>query len=99
MAILTIRTYPDPILRTVCQSVKGIDEKTLGLLGNMAETMYAANGIGLAAPQVGESLRLVVIDSLSTRRSPKEKETQGAKKAVSVSLSCVWKWTAARKSE
>ena len=62
MAILTIRTYPDPILRTVCRSVKGIDEKTLGLLGNMAETMYAANGIGLAAPQVGESLRLVVID-------------------------------------
>ncbi|MFI5358881.1 MAG: peptide deformylase [Halanaerobiales bacterium] len=62
MAILNIRKIGDPVLRTKAKEVKEITEKTLELLDNMAETMYAAPGVGLAAPQVGILQRIVVID-------------------------------------
>lgn len=62
MAILNIRKIGDPVLRTKANEVKEITEKTLELLDNMAETMYAAPGVGLAAPQVGILQRIVVID-------------------------------------
>lgn len=62
MAILPIVTYPDPRLTKVCRLVEGVDRPLVELAENMAETMYAAPGIGLAAPQVGSDLSLVVLD-------------------------------------
>ncbi len=62
MATREIRLSTDEVLRKVCKPVKEINEKTLILLDDMAETMYAANGVGLAAPQVGILKRIVTID-------------------------------------
>jgi len=60
--ILTISTYGSPILRKKAEPVEEITPELLELSNNMLETMYKANGVGLAAPQVGKSIRLVVID-------------------------------------
>ena len=62
MAILAIRHYPDPVLKQVAQPVEVFDGVLKQLAADMAETMYAAPGVGLAAPQVGISRRLAVID-------------------------------------
>lgn len=62
MAILRIRHYPEPVLKEVAKPVTTFDEALETLARDMAETMYAAPGVGLAAPQVGVSQRLVVID-------------------------------------
>jgi peptide deformylase len=62
MALLEILEAPDPRLWTVCQPVERIDADLLRLLDDMLETMYAAPGIGLAAPQVGHIKRACVID-------------------------------------
>ncbi len=62
MAKLRILTAGDPVLRKVCEPVERIDKKLHRLLKDMAETMYAADGVGLAAPQVGVLKRVVVID-------------------------------------
>lgn len=62
--ILPIVAYGDPVLRTECEEIeegKDISE----LVANMFETMYEASGVGLAAPQIGQSLRLFVIDAAS----------------------------------
>lgn len=63
MALLSIRTIPDPILRLKAEPVDGVDDDLRELLSNMAETMYANDGIGLAAPQVGRSVRAIVVDA------------------------------------
>lgn len=62
MALLKIRHYPDPVLKKVAAPVTEFDESLRQLANDMAETMYAAPGVGLAAPQVGISKRLTVID-------------------------------------
>lgn len=62
MAIREIRRYDDPALYKVCRPVEKFDERLGELLDDMAETMYQANGVGLAAPQVGILRRVVVID-------------------------------------
>ena len=62
MALLKIRHYPDPVLKKVATPVTEFDETLRQLANDMAETMYAAPGVGLAAPQVGISKRLTVID-------------------------------------
>ena len=62
MAKLKILTAGDPVLRQTAAEVTKIDKKLLKLLKDMAETMYAADGVGLAAPQIGVSKRIVVID-------------------------------------
>ncbi len=62
MVTREIRLSTDDILRKVCKPVKEINQNTLTLLDDMAETMYAANGVGLAAPQVGILKRIVTID-------------------------------------
>ena len=59
---ITICTYPDPILRTRAKPVQDIDEEVQHLIDRMAEIMYAAPGIGLAANQVGELKRIIVYD-------------------------------------
>ena len=62
MSKLKILVAGDPVLRQKAQEVERMDKKTLRLLDDMAETMYAANGVGLAAPQIGVLKRIVVID-------------------------------------
>jgi peptide deformylase len=60
--ILPILQYPDPRLARKAVPVDGISPRIRELAADMAETMYAGDGIGLAAPQIGEALRLVVLD-------------------------------------
>jgi peptide deformylase len=62
MALLPILTYPDPRLHTVAKPVAAVDARIRALITDMLETMYEANGIGLAATQVDVHERLVVID-------------------------------------
>jgi peptide deformylase len=60
--ILPILTYPDPILKQKALTVDLVDEEIMQLAEDMAETMYAAPGVGLAAPQVGVLKRVICID-------------------------------------
>lgn len=69
MAILQIRIYPDPVLRERCTPVTSFDAALIRLAADLVETMHAAPGIGLAAPQVGATVRLVVLD-LSVGEDP-----------------------------
>jgi peptide deformylase len=62
MAVYQIVKKGDPILREKAKEVKEINDSILRLLDNMKETMYAANGVGLAAPQIGVSKRVIVVD-------------------------------------
>ena len=62
MAVMKIYRIGDEVLRKKAHPVKEINRRTVGLLKDMAETMYAADGVGLAAPQVGILRRMVVID-------------------------------------
>jgi peptide deformylase len=70
--IREIVKYPDPILQKPTEPVTEFDEELRALVDDMFESMYAAQGIGLAAPQVGISKRLTVID-LSFKKNPEEK--------------------------
>jgi peptide deformylase len=67
MAIRTILHYPDPRLRQVARPVTTVDDEARRLVDDMAETMYAAPGIGLAAVQINVAQRVVVIDLSETR--------------------------------
>lgn len=72
MAVRQILLYPDPRLREEAEPVQTVDASIREILNDMAETMYAAPGIGLAGPQIGVGKRLVVID-LGDREDPEEK--------------------------
>ena len=67
MAILDILVYPDSRLRTRAEPVDRLDPSIVKLIDDMAETMYAAPGIGLAATQVNVHKRVVVIDISETK--------------------------------
>lgn len=69
MAVRTIHTYPEPVLGKKAKPVETIDDDLQQLIDDMIETMYAAPGIGLAAPQIGVSLQLFVVDISSGRES------------------------------
>ncbi len=60
--VLEITQYGDPVLRKKCRKLEEVDGTLLELAQNMLETMIDANGVGLAAPQVGEDIRMAVID-------------------------------------
>ncbi len=62
MNILKVRVYGDEVLRAKAKEVSKISKKIHTLIENMLATLYAYNGVGLAAPQVGESLRIFIID-------------------------------------
>ena len=67
MALLDILRYPDPRLYKTAAPVLEVDESVRALVRNMAETMYAAPGVGLAATQVDVNKRVIVIDASETR--------------------------------
>ncbi len=80
MALRNIRIDGDEVLGKVCREVDVIDNRVLTLLKDMADTMYAEKGVGLAAPQVGVLKRLVVIDvgdGLLELINPKVVKTEG----------------------
>jgi peptide deformylase len=70
MALLPILTYPDPRLHTVAKPVAAVDARVRQLVADMLETMYEANGIGLAATQVDVHERVIVIDVSELRDEP-----------------------------
>ena len=96
MSSLTIRAYPDPVLKGKSTPVETITDEVRRLLDDMAETMYLNNGIGLAAPQIGESSRLIVVDvqrgeegdTLLKLVNPRIVEKQGETKSEEGCLSC-----------
>ena len=70
MSILRIHHYPDPVLKQKAMPVTAFDEELRRLTGDMLDTMYAAPGVGLAAPQVGVSWRLIVLDCSAKDAGP-----------------------------
>ncbi|MFT3886082.1 MAG: peptide deformylase [Flavobacteriales bacterium] len=85
--ILPIRAYGDPVLKKVAQDIQPGHPGLEQLIADMFETMYAANGVGLAAPQIGASIRLFVIDtgagssSEDGEKAPEGEEEAPLKKA------------------
>ena len=69
--VMNIYKYGEAVLALKAKEIKNIDQKIVELVKKMPITMYQGNGIGLAAPQVGESVRLAVID-LSAGENPEE---------------------------
>ena len=67
MPLLTVLRYPDPRLHQVARKVHRVDDEIRKLINDMAETMYGAPGVGLAATQVDVHLRIIVIDTSETR--------------------------------
>ena len=63
MAVLPIIIAPDPRLKKKCKPVGEVDEDVAKLMADMLETMYLAPGIGLAAPQIGVTKRIIVVDA------------------------------------
>lgn len=70
MALLTILTYPDPRLHKVAQPVAAVDARIRQLVDDMIETMYACEGVGLAATQVDVHERVIVMDTSESRDQP-----------------------------
>ncbi len=71
MTILKIRAYPDPVLREPAKPVAVIDSGLRRLAADMMETMEHAEGLGLAAPQVGRGVRMVIVDFNPEERDPR----------------------------
>jgi peptide deformylase len=71
MAIRKIVWAPDPILKAKCDKVAEVDEEVRRLMDDMLETMYAAPGVGLAAPQVGVKRRIIVVDCAKADEEPR----------------------------
>jgi peptide deformylase len=71
MALLNILRYPDPRLHTVAQAVSQVDDRIRRLIDDMLETMYSADGVGLAATQVDVHERVIVLDTSESRDRPR----------------------------
>ena len=74
---LPIRKYGDPILRAKGKRIEKVDDKVRALAENMLETMHAANGVGLAAQQVGQALQLTVLDVSQVEDRPSTMKLDG----------------------
>lgn len=62
MAVLDIVKAGHPVLKQIAEPVEHVNKKLRALIDNMSDTMYETQGVGLAAPQIGESLRIIVVD-------------------------------------
>ncbi len=91
MAVLKIRTLPDPVLRQKAKKVTRIDGSIQKLIDDMIDTIHAASGVGLAAPQVGVSLRVAIIElpeqELITLINPEMVKRQGERMVQEACLS------------
>lgn len=95
MALRKIVNKSEDILRKKCKLVVNFDEKLGILLDDMAETMYKANGVGLAAPQVGILRRAVVVDvgeGLLELINPEIVKSKGSQRGIEGCLSCPDDW-------
>ena len=96
MAVLTIRKAGDTVLKQIAAPVTRISKRIRKLLDDMAQTMYDADGLGLAAPQVGVSLRMIVIDTgngeLVELINPVIEQKEGSMKGVEGCLSIPGIW-------
>lgn len=95
MAILDIVTIGDPVLETRAQEVPRITKRTVKLINDMLDTMYEANGVGLAAPQVGVDQRIIVLDvgeGPCVLVNPQIKEGEGQEIDVEGCLSVPERW-------
>ena len=100
MAIRNIVKDGDPILKKKCRPVEKFDQKLAILLDDMAETMHQANGVGLAAPQVGMLRRVVVIDvgeGVIELVNPKSGAYSGEQEGVEGCLSFPGEWGLAKR--
>ena len=91
MSELHIHTYPDSVLRGKCALVEKVDAQVVNLVQGMSRVMVSAQGIGLAAPQVGVSRRIITVnigDGLISLINPMILERQGQKKMEEGCLSC-----------
>jgi peptide deformylase len=92
--ILPIVAYGDPVLRNKCTSISKNYKDIKSLIQNMWDTMYAANGVGLAAPQIGESLKLFIVDaspfSKDDELSLEERKKVSMFKKVFINPKIVW---------
>jgi len=89
MAILRILHYPHPLLKEKSRPIETIDASVRKLVADMAETMYAAPGVGLAAPQVGHPLRLAIVD-ITRADQPKNLIVLINPQIISAEGECVW---------
>ncbi len=90
MALREIRMYKDEILRKKSREVKDVNERIKTLAGDMAETMYKADGVGIAAPQVGVLRRIIAVDAgsgLITLINPEVVKSEGEQVGVEGCLS------------
>ena len=85
MSVLKLYEYPDEILRQKCKKVTTVDAKTRRLLDDMLETMYADKGCGLAAPQIGLSVRIIVCDS-----NPSDEDLSARKPMHLINPEIIW---------
>ncbi len=95
MAIRTIVKEGDEVLRKVCRPVEKFDQKLNDLIQDLADTMYQANGVGLAAPQVGILKRVAVVDvgdGLFEFINPRIVESSGEQIGTEGCLSCPGVW-------
>ncbi|MGW8195126.1 MAG: peptide deformylase [Desulforhopalus sp.] len=72
MSIRKIYQYPDPVLRKQTETITVFDHELAALIEDMAETMYDAPGVGLAAPQIGMSSKLIVVDTTEGKEGEKK---------------------------
>lgn len=95
MALRAIVSKSEDVLRKKCKTVEVFDQKLWTLLDDMSETMKAANGLGLAAPQVGFLKRLFIMDvgdGLVEAINPTISNTSGSQRDVEGCLSCPNEW-------
>ena len=83
--ILPVYAYGQSVLKRVATDVDPADPKLEKLLADMWETMYHADGVGLAAPQIGKSLRIFLVDTVqlereSSRRTPRPREASPSRR-------------------
>lgn len=72
MSIIKIYQYPEPVLRKKTSPITTFDDDLARLIEDMADTMYDAPGIGLAAPQIGQSMKLIVVDTTTDPEGEKQ---------------------------
>lgn len=102
MAVLDIVTVGDPVLEKRAEEVTKITKRTVKLINDMIETMYEANGVGLAAPQVGVSERIIVLDvgeGPMALVNPEIAEADGSEIDVEACLSIPERWVYVKRAQ